>query len=81
MKRWRVSIDVYAHSTGAGDTADKEAAGAGLRYFYCDAKDFRDACDKAMCFSDGVASHPRVWMALITGVHVYTKTTEPETAC
>jgi hypothetical protein len=69
--RWKITIAVYAHSTGNGAVADKKAAGAedGDHYFYVDADDFRTAAKMAACFSEGVKSHPMVWEAPIIGVN------------
>lgn len=71
--RWRISIAIYAHSTGNGAEADKKAAGAdeGDIYFYVDAQDFKEASKMAQCFSDGVRANPAVWEAPIMGVHRY----------
>lgn len=70
---WRITIAIYPHSTGAGQEADRKAAGAedGLRYFCVEAQDFRDAAKMAKCYSAGIKSHPAVWEAPIMGVCQY----------
>lgn len=71
MLRWRITIEAWPHSTGAGAEADQKAAGAREQYFYADADDFTEATKLARCFADGVKANPAVWMAPIMGVHVW----------
>ncbi len=71
MLRWRITIEAWPHSTGAGQEADQKAAGDRTHYFYVDAEDIRDAMRMAECFAEGMKRNPAVWMAPIMGVHVY----------
>lgn len=81
MKRWRIHIEAWPHSTGAGADADQKAAGARTNYFYVDADDITDAMQMARCFAEGVKRNPAVWMAPIWGVSVYPAgRSEPEDA-
>lgn len=71
MKRWRITIEVWPHSTGGGKEADQKAAGDSPRYFYVDAEDFEAVCLMARCFAEGIRTNPAVWHAPIRGVHVW----------
>lgn len=70
MKRWRITIEAWPHSTGAGQEADQKAAGDREHYFYVDAENIRDAMKMAECFAQGMERNPAVWKAPILGVHV-----------
>lgn len=71
MDRWRITIEVWPHSTGAGQEADQKAAGDRTNYFYVDAQDIADAMKMARCYAEGLERNPAVWRAPIRGVHVY----------
>lgn len=73
MRRWRITIRVWPHSTGKGRDADVKSAGAddGDLYFYVTADDFKEASKCAFCVAQGVEANPAVWKANIIGVAVY----------
>jgi hypothetical protein len=67
--RWRITIEVWPHSTGKGAAADRQAAGEREQYFYADARDVDEAFGMARCFEEGVCANPAVRGAQILGVH------------
>lgn len=69
--RWRITIEVWPHSTGKGAELDQEAAGEREQYFYADARDIDEAFGMARCFEEGVCANPAVRGAAIVGVHRY----------
>jgi hypothetical protein len=71
MNRWRITIEAWPHSTGAGKDADQKTAGERTNYFYVDANDITEAMKMARCFQEGMLRNPAVWEAPIMGVHVY----------
>ena len=68
MYRWRITIQVWPHSTGAGQEADQKAAGERVLYFYVNANDMGEAYKLARCFAQGVEANPAVWKAPIFGI-------------
>lgn len=69
LHRWRITIEVWPHSTGKGVDADQKAAGDREHYFYADATDIDAALRMARCFVAGIQTNPMVWQAQIFGVH------------
>jgi hypothetical protein len=70
MHRWRIIIEAWPHSTGAGQEADQKAAGERESYFYVSANDIGEAMRMAQCFAEGIKHNPAVWEAPITGIHI-----------
>lgn len=71
MMRWRIQIEAWPHSTGAGQRADQAVAGERTHFFYVDAYDITEAMKMARCFAEGMERNPAVWRAPIYGVSVY----------
>lgn len=69
--RWRITIELWPHSTGNGAEADQKAVGDREHYYYVDAYDISEALKFAHAFSDGACLSPAVWKAPIMGVHRY----------
>ena len=65
MGGYRLRIEAWPYSTGAGQQADQAAAGPRERMFDLAAEDFDAAYRQAKLIQEGIQSHDRVWQAPI----------------
>lgn len=69
MTRWRITIEVWPHSSGNGADVDQKDAGERTNYFYVNAYEIDNALEMARCFQTGILINPAVWKANIFGIH------------
>lgn len=65
---WKVSMNVWPHSTGDGQEKDRAKVTPLTRDFDIRATDFNDAVNQAKLLQRGVASAEWVWQAPITSL-------------
>lgn len=68
MYRWKITIEAWPHSTGAGAAEDQAAAGERSTDFKVNARDLAHAYELARAIQMGVEVNPRVWRAPITAI-------------
>ena len=66
--RWKIVIEAWPYSTGAGHEADQATAGDRKQFFYVTASEFSEAAKLAACFSQGMERSTTIWRAPIMGV-------------
>lgn len=65
---YKISIDVWPHSTGVGQDVDQAACGERTQGYNVHASDFEDAVKQAKLLARGIEANPRVWRAPIAGI-------------
>ena len=66
--RFKIDVEVWPHSTSAGQAKDQEAAGGPRQTYEAKAGDFDLAVRFAHAFAAGIESHPAVWQARVVAV-------------
>lgn len=66
--QWKIEIEVWPYSTGAGSAEDKKAVGERSHQFVVPADDIHEAVKKAELIVQGIKTNPRVWQAPIMGI-------------
>lgn len=65
---WRVTIEVWPHSTSNGQVNDQAAAGDRVREFKIESPGIAVAYQAACHIAEGIRSHPMVWTAPIIAI-------------
>lgn len=68
MDRWKITIEAWPHSTGAGAETDQKAAGERVGSYVVRAIDAASALEFAEAIAQGVRANPMVWRAPITAI-------------
>lgn len=68
MAHWKITVEVWPHSTGEGAEIDQAACGPRTQCRDVKADDIGEAIEKAILFAAGVCTNPRVWQAPIRTV-------------
>lgn len=68
MRTWRITVEAWPYSTGAGSEADQKAAGARSANYDVKADGLRDVVRLAEAIAMGVSANPHVWRAPIVSI-------------
>ena len=68
MRRWKITLEAWPHSTGNGQDADQKLAGERVQNFTVDAEDARGALKLAEAIAKGMEANPMTWRAPITAI-------------
>ncbi len=68
MNRWVVVLNVWPHSTGAGQETDQEACGPREQSCEVQANTISEAAKFGELFQRGICINPRVWQAPIMSI-------------
>lgn len=65
MCKWAVTIEIWPHSTGRGQSIDQKEAGERVHTLTVEADDIHRALKAVKLFTDGIETNPMVWQAPI----------------